>query len=185
MTSFRALSPLRRFFARLTGTAALPESFGGDLASDEQVLAVAEGTDGALVATHLGLWLPAADGSRRLGWHLVSKATWNDGLLVVVEAEEMGAAGEAVLLRDRAAQRFRLAKPGRLPETVQARVTSSIRSSHHRDLPSGGAWFVQRKVPGRDGVVLQVRPERGADETALAEFAREVDQRMRGGAEPG
>lgn len=178
-------SPLRRLLARLTGTAALPEDFGGDLASDEQVLAAAEGSEGALVATHLGLWLPVADGSRRVGWHLVSKATWDDGLLVVVEAEETGAAGGAVLLRDRPARRFRLTKPGKLPETVHARVTGSIRSSHHRDLPSGGAWFVQRKVPGRDGVVLQVRPERGADEAALAEFAREVEQRMRGGAESG
>lgn len=178
-------SPLRRLLARLTGTAALPEDFGGELASDEQVLATAEGSEGALVATHLGLWLPDAGGPRRVGWHLVSKATWEDGLLVVVEAEETGAAGGAVLLRDRPAQRFRLTKPGKLPETVHARVTGSIRSSHHRDLPSGGAWFVQRKVPGRDGVVLQVRPERGADEAALAEFAREVEQRMRGGAESG
>ena len=161
----------------------MPTGFGGEIAADEQVLAVAECGEGALVATHLGLWLPAEAGSRRIGWHLVSKATWNDGLLTIIEAEETGSAGEAVLLRDRPARRFRLAKPGRLPETVHARVTGSIKSSHHRDLPAGGAWFVQRKVPGEDGAVLQVRPERGADEAAMAEFARQVGQRMRGQSE--
>ena len=49
-------SALRRLFARLTGTAALPGGFGGELASDEQVLAAAERSEGALVATHLGTW---------------------------------------------------------------------------------------------------------------------------------
>lgn len=174
-------SPIRHFLARLTGTAAVPEEVSGELAADEQVLAVAEAGDGALVATHLGVWLPGGAGSRRIGWHLVSRAAWNDGLLTIVEAEETGSAGAAVLLRDLPPRRFRLAKPGRLPETVHARVTGSIRSSHHRDLPPGGAWFVQRKVPGRDGVVLQVRPERGADEAGVAEFARQVGDRIRDG----
>ena len=53
-----------------------------------------------------------------------------------------------VLLADRPARRFRLADPGRVPEAVHARVEGSIRSRHHRDLPGGGAWFVQRKVAG-------------------------------------
>ena len=30
----------------------------------------------------------------------------------------------------------------------------------NRELPGGGAWFVQRKVPGRDGSVLQGPPTR-------------------------
>jgi hypothetical protein len=79
-----------------------------------------------------------------------------------------------VLLADRPARRFRLVEPGRLPEAVHARVENSIRSRHHRDLPGGGAWFVQRRVPGRDGTVLQVRPDPGTDPVLVARLAANV-----------
>jgi hypothetical protein len=164
---------------RLLGDDGLPEGFTGRLEADERVLAVARTADGAhLVVTSWGLWLPEADGPRRLGWHLVSKAVWRNGALAVVEAEEaaqLGDAGpDAVLLADRPARRFRLVDAGRLPEVVHARVEGSIRSRHHRDLPDGGAWFVQRKVPGRDGTVLQVRPDPGTDPALVARVAAEV-----------
>ncbi|MFB9568887.1 hypothetical protein [Saccharopolyspora hordei] len=162
--------------ARLSGTAELPADFAGELAAEENVLAVARSSEGPLVATHLGLWLPEG---RRVGWHLLSKVTWRDGVLVVVEAEESGEAGGAVLLRDRPGRRLPLTEPRRLPDVVHERVNGSIRSRHHRDLPGGGAWFVQRKVPGRDGIVLQVRPDRGADEQAVAEFAATVVEQLR------
>jgi hypothetical protein len=58
-------------------------------------------------------------------------------------------------------------------------VTGSIRSRHHRELPGGGAWFVQRKVPGRDGILLQVRPDDGADRAAVSKIAAEVATRIR------
>lgn len=170
---------LRWLMARLNGTAALPRDFRGSLDPDEQILAVAESGGGPLIATSLGLWLPEGDSSRRVGWHLLSKATWNDGLLNLTEADETGSAGSAVLLRDRPAQRFTLSSPGHVPEVVHARVTGSIRSSHHRELPGGGAWFVQRRIPGRDGIVLQVRADRGTDEQALTEFASEVAAQVR------
>ncbi|MFR9729421.1 hypothetical protein ACL03H_09335 [Saccharopolyspora sp. MS10] len=170
------MSWLRRFAARLSGTAELPADFAGALTADEQVLAAARCSDGPLVATDLGLWLP---GGRRLGWHLISKATWNDGVLVVVEAAESVAAGEAVLLRDLPPSRFPVTEPGRLPEVVHARVTGSIRGTEHRELAVGGARFVRRKVPGRDGLVLQVRPDPGTDEAALVPVAEEVARRLR------
>lgn len=170
------ISWLRRFTARLSGTAELPDDFGGSLASEEQVLAVARSQSGPLVATHLGLWVPEG---RRVGWHLVSKATWGDDVLNLIEAEETGTAGDAVLLRDLPAKRFRLTAAGRLPDVVHARVTGSIRSSHHRPVGAGGAWFVQRKVPGQDGIVLQVRADEGTDEVVLAQFARDISQRLR------
>jgi hypothetical protein len=137
------------------------------------VLAVAALTeDGHLVVTSRGLWLP--DG-RRVGWHLVSRAAWKGGALTLVEAEEVGTVGDAVtLLADRPPRRLRLADPGRVPEVVHARVEGSIRSRHHRELPGGGAWFVQRKVPGRDGVVLQVRPDAGTDAALVEQVAAEV-----------
>ncbi|MER7012518.1 hypothetical protein ABT324_13960 [Saccharopolyspora sp. NPDC000359] len=166
---------LRSLAARLSGTAELPADFAGELAAEEHVLAVARTAEGALVATHLGLWLPEG---RRVGWHLLSKATWKDGVLTVIEAEEAGAAGGAVLLRDLPGRRLQLTDPRRLPDVVHERVNQSIRSRHHRDLPGGGAWFVQRKVPGRDGIVLQVRPNQGADEAAVAEFAATVAEQL-------
>ena len=170
---------LRRFLARLGGTAALPEDFTGTLTNDEYVVAAADAKDGSLVATHLGLWLPEAEGHRRVGWHLVSKATWNAGAFVVTEADEVDEADGAVLLRDRPPRRFTLTSPGKLPEVVRERVTASIKSTHHRDLAGGGAWFVQRKVPGRDGIVLQVRADAGTDDEALRAFAAQIAAELR------
>jgi hypothetical protein len=164
----------RRLIDRATGRA-LPEGFTGELAAEEYVLAVAELRGGGhLVATSYGLWLPHGEGHRRIGWHLLSKATWSGGTLAVIEAEEIGTAGSAVLLRDRPAARFVLAEPGRVPEAVQRRVTGSIRSRHHQELPGGGAWFVQRRVPGQDGIVLQVRVDQGTDLALVRRIAGEV-----------
>ena len=61
-----------------------------------------------------------------------------------------------------------------MPEVVHARVEGSIRSRHHRDLPGGGAWFVQRKIAGRDGTVLQVRPDPGTDPVIVAQVTAAV-----------
>jgi hypothetical protein len=170
------MMPLRRLLARLSGTEAVPSEFAGTLAVDEQVLAVARAEQGPLMATHLGLWVFAP--VRRIGWHLVTKATWGNGVLGVVEAEECGRVGDAVLLRDRRLLRYRLTSPGRLPDVVHARVTGSIKSSHHRELPGGGARFVQRKVPGQDGIVLQVRADEGTEEAPLHAFVQEVADRI-------
>ena len=174
------MTALRDTLRRLLGGDGLPDGFGGRLEPDERVLATARTVDGGqLVVTSWGLWLPDADGARRLGWHLVSKATWKNGALAVVEAVEVEeiAAGDgpaAVLLADRPARRFRLTDPGRLPEAVHARVEGSIRSRHRRELPGGGAWFVQRKISGRDGTVLQVRPDPGTDPGMVAQVASDV-----------
>jgi hypothetical protein len=159
---------------RLLGRGDLPTGFTGRLDPDERVLASAALTGGGhLVVTSWGLWVPDADGSRRVGWHLVSKATWGDGAIALVEAQEEPVGG-AVLLTDLRPRRLRLAQPGRVPEAVHERVTASIRSRHHRDLPGGGAWFVQRKVAGRDGFVLQVRPDPGTDPAAVRQVAADA-----------
>ena len=57
---------------------------------------------------------------------------------------------------------------------MHTRVEGSVRSRHHRELPGGGAWFVQRKVPGRDGTVLQVRPDAGTDRAVVVQVAADV-----------
>ncbi|MBE9374590.1 hypothetical protein IQ251_09025 [Saccharopolyspora sp. HNM0983] len=170
------IAPLRRLVRRLSG-GGVPDGFAGELAADEHVLASARTADGGvLLASRLGVWLPEG---RRVGWHLLSKVSWNSGSLSVIEAEEVDAAGEAVLLRDLPARRFRLAEPGRIPQVLRERVDGSIRSRDHRELPGGGVWVVQRKVPGRDGVLLQVRPDPGTDEAAVRRVAAEVADRVR------
>ena len=161
---------------RLFGSG-VPDGFSGTLEADERVLgsSLVDG-GGHLVATSLGLWLPDA---RRVGWHLISKATWGSGTLTIIEAVEEGAAGEAVLLADQPPLRFVLSQPGPVPRVVQARVTGSIRNRHHQELPGGGAWFVQRQVPGAGGVVLQVRPDPDTDPEAVRRMAAEVAARLR------
>lgn len=169
---------LRRFVDRLSDRD-LPADFPGALDRDERVLAVATLSDGGhLVATSRGLWLPDGDGVRLVGWHLISKATWAQDTLTVVEAEETGVVGGAVLLADLPGRRLRLRRSGRLPETVHARVTGSIKSRHHRDLPGGGAWVVQRSVPGQDGFVLQVRADPGTDSDAVRALAAKVAEQV-------
>jgi hypothetical protein len=161
---------------RLLGRAELPAGFTGRLDADEHVLAAATtGDDAPVVVTSLGLWWPDPDGTqRRIGWHLINKASWQQGGITLIEAEQVDVVDGALLITDRPPRRLRLVEPGRVPETVHARVEGSIKSRHHRELPGGGAWFVQRKVPGRDGVQLQVRPDPGTDEQALRRVAGQV-----------
>lgn len=173
------MSVFRKLLDKMVGDGT-PSGFTGRLDAEESVVVWAEcGTGGYLVATTLGLWVPTDDGPRRIGWHLISKVTWGNGQLVVIESDETGEAGDAVLLTDRRPKRYSLVNPGKLPHAVHQRVTGSIRSRHHRDLPGGGAWFVQRKVPGRDGIVLQVRSDEGTDQNAVRMVATEVAAKIR------
>ncbi|MEU4444577.1 hypothetical protein AB0K14_12405 [Actinosynnema sp. NPDC050801] len=158
-------------FRRVFGSGA-PEGFTGALEAEEHVLASAAVGSDWLVATSYGLWVPEPAGPRRVGWHLISKATWSGNALAVIEAVEDGTAGEAVLLHDLAPRRFPLESPGKVPQVVHERVTGSIRTREHN--ATVGAWFVQRKVAGRDGVVLQVRPDPGADVERIREVAAAV-----------
>ncbi|WP_424184922.1 hypothetical protein ACOBQX_23955 [Actinokineospora sp. G85] len=158
----------------------VPKGFAGELEKDEGVAAAAAVRGGGhLVATSLGLWVPDEAGPRRIGWHLVSKAAWGDGAMVITEADEVDNAGGAVVLADRPPSRYVVEAPGKLPQAVQRRVTGSIRSRHRKDLPEGGAWFVQRKLAGQDGTVLQVRPDPGTDLELVKEIAAEVVAHLR------
>jgi len=179
------VSALRDALRRILRGDGLPGGFPGRLEPEERVLATASTADGGhLVVTSWGLWIPDGDGVRRVGWHLVSRASWRNGALALVEADEVeeiasGDGPRAVVLADRPARRFRLTEPDRVPEVVHARVEGSFRSRHHRDLPGGGAWFVQRKIAGRDGTVLQVRPDPGTDPALVAALAADVARSLR------
>jgi hypothetical protein len=163
-----------RLAALLTGKELTPEGFTGTLEPDEHVLADARTRRGEVVlATDRGLWT----GEHRVPWHLVSKATWAAGALEVVEAREVEhLAGRVVVLADAAPVKLPLPDPGRLPETVHRRVTGAIHSRQHHDLPSGGAWFVQRRTP--DGVVLHVRPDPGTDPDEVRTLAAGVGEKL-------
>jgi hypothetical protein len=166
------------FLRRLLGDRT-PVDFAGSLSPGEDVVdsAPVEG-GGHLVVTQLGLWIPDGDGARRVGWHLVGKATWADGVFTLTESAEVGDAGSAVVLADLPPVRFRLAAPGKVPREVYLRVDGSIRSRHRQEIGSGGAWFVQRKVPGRDGTVLQVRPDAGTDAELVAAIAEQAAAKL-------
>jgi hypothetical protein len=173
---------MSRVFGRFAGRE-LPSGFPAKLVDDERVVGVATLAEGGhVVATTLGLWLAqdADPGAvRRIGWHLISKATWENNRLTVIEAEETGTVEGAVLLADRPPRRLRLEEAGGVPEAVHARVTGSIKSSHHRDLPGGGAWVVQRSVAGRDGILLQVRADPGTDAAAVRSLATQIADQVR------
>ncbi|MCK2241012.1 MULTISPECIES: hypothetical protein [unclassified Crossiella] len=170
----------RRFTEKITGGVRLPEGVQVPLTGEERIMAVAELAGGGhLVATSYALVVAEDEEQRRISWHLVSKAVWGNDVLVVTEAAEQGEAGEAVLLADLPPRRYPLAQPAKLPDVVHARVTGSIRSTHRHELPGGGAWFVQRKIPGRDGVLLQVRADPGTDEAAVRALAADVARKLR------
>jgi hypothetical protein len=163
-----------RLRALLTGREITPEGFTGTLEPDERVLADSRTRRGEVVlATDRGLWID----EHRVPWHLVSKATWASGALEVVEATEAEHLdGGVVLLADAGPRTLPLPEPGRIPETVHRRVTDVIASRQHHDVPSGGAWFVQRRTPS--GVVLHVRPDPGTDQDEIRTLAAGVGEKL-------
>ena len=168
-------------WGRLTGRENVPDEVAALLETEEHVVAATELAGGGhLVVTSWGLWLPETP-PRRVGWHEVSKAAWNAGTLEITEAtaREVGGPG-TVVLTDQRPRRYRLDAPGKIPAAVQERVTGSIRTRTHRDLPGGGAWVLQRKVPGRDGLILQIRPDPGTDPGAVERLAAGVAERIGG-----
>jgi hypothetical protein len=175
------------FLRRLLGDRT-PHGFAGSLDAGEDVVdsAPVEG-GGHLLVTPLGLWIPdgseGSGGARRVGWHLIGKAAWKGGVFTLTESAESGTAGSAVVLTDLAPVRFSLPEPSRVPHHVRLRVDGSVRSRHRQDIGDGGAWFVQRKVPGRDGSVLQVRPDPGTDVSLVAAIAEQVAAQLAAAAE--
>jgi hypothetical protein len=128
---------------------------------DERIVSWGRAAGGdPVVATQRGLWLPDAAGPRRIGWHLVDKATWQAGTLTVIEAVETGGG----VLAERPPVTVRLAEPRDLPATIRARVERSISYSRHYPLaPSGGVRVVGRRVPGQDGLSWQLVFDAGTD----------------------
>jgi hypothetical protein len=142
----------------------------------ERLLAVARLADGSWVAaTPRALVLPG----RRVDWSTVAHAEWSDeeSLLRVDQLRTADAEGET--------HRLVLDEPGRVPEVVRDRVTSSIVASRHTPVEgSAGVRVVARRVPGEDELQWQVVVDRGLDpsdprvqtasETAVSDLRREL-----------
>jgi hypothetical protein len=132
---------------------------------DERILAWAEvsGTDGVLVATNRGLWLPGPQ-PERLGWAEIHKAAWSGRELEVTPADPVTTIDGYVVMADRPVLRYPLPAPGDVPHQVRARVTRSVAYTVHHQLPGGGGVrVVARRVPGVDGLRWTVRYDTGAD----------------------
>ncbi|SFN31662.1 hypothetical protein SAMN05216207_1012111 [Pseudonocardia ammonioxydans] len=167
------------WWARLFGRDPVPDAVAAGLEPSEAVVATATvAGGGTLVVTSWGVWPPS--GAGRIGWHEVGKAVWDGNSLVVTPTHAEQIAPGTELLADTRPHRFRLTEAGTVPQAVQDRVTQSIRTRNRRELPGGGAWVLQRKVPGRDGVVVQVRPDPGTDPAAARRLAEGLADRLPG-----
>lgn len=160
-------------FSRLLGSG-LPPGVRAKLALDggERVIAHAGGGGGDyVVATDRALHLP--DGSR-VGWESVEHAEWKAGVLHVRETVALGE-------RPRE-HHVRLADPGRLPETVRERITSTIAISQYEQLEKGhGVRIVARRRPATGETVWTVIFDAGLDphDPALRARAEQVLTRVR------
>jgi hypothetical protein len=145
-----------------------PSDLLGLLEPDERVLAWADvAGGGAVLATPLGLWWPAPDGPRRIGWQFVIKATWRDGRLSVIEADLV----DELLLVDRPPLTAEIERARDLPPTVRKRVEANVVRSQVLPIAGGSARFVARRVPGQDGLRWWARLEDGTRDSAAVRSA--------------
>ena len=149
----------------------------------EQIQAVAPLIDGeSLAVSRFGLWIVTADGAVRWNWELVSKARLTDRTLTVVVAAELEVMPDGtVILTDQPARSFELTGTSRLTDAVHTRVLRSVAASRHLAWPRAGGWVVLRRVPGRDGLTVQVRLDPGADvhATGFLDAVSEVATELR------
>jgi hypothetical protein len=141
----------------------MPAELSAALLPDETVLANVKLADGGwLAATRYGLWLVPDEGPpHRWSWPLVSKVSWERPMLSVTVADVVGRLGDADIIVDRPPVVFEVAGASKLTDVVHQRVRSGIVSSVHHETRAGGCWLVLRRVPGRDGLIAQLRADRG------------------------
>jgi hypothetical protein len=95
---------------------------------------------------------------RRVEWSSVAHAEWSD--------EKQQLLIEQLRTADAEAETHRLVldEPGRVPEVVRDRVTSSIVATRHTRVEGrAGVRVVARRVPGEDELQWQVVVDRGLD----------------------
>lgn len=156
-----------------------PPELTAGFALEETALATAPTVAGGwLVVTRLGLWVYQDAVAVHWGWESISRAVLRERTLTVTVAgvDTVWPDGTAVLL-DRPPREFTLPGPARLTDAVNARVRRSVAASAYLAWPGAGGWVVLRRVPGRDGLLGQVRLDAGADADTPG-FARAVAGRL-------
>jgi hypothetical protein len=145
-----------------------PAEIVAQLPRDERVVSWADVRGGGtILASPAGLWWPDGDSARLIGWQHITKATWHDGVLRVIEAEVL----DDLLLVDRDPVSAELEVPRDLPPVVRKRVQANIVQSDLLTIGDVTARFVSRRIPGRDGVQWWARIE---SDTPDSEHARAV-----------
>lgn len=143
----------------------LPPALASALARDEHVMGVTPTVDGAvLAASRFGLWQVRDQVAERFDWHVVSKARLAGAVLGLTVADEIETWDDGtVVLRDRPEVLIRPVRSTKLTDAVHDRVRRSVAASRHVPWPGGGGWVVLRRVPGRDGLTIQLRLDVGSD----------------------
>ena len=151
----------------------LPPALAGRLDPDELVTAIAEAENGhILLTTRRGLWVVDDGQAERLGWERVAKARLELGVLTLVPLVEVPLPAESddgpelVVVRDGPPWEHRLGRPAKVTDQVQTRVRRSVAASRYLPWPGAGGWVALRRVPGRDGLLAQVRLDPAADPLA-------------------
>jgi hypothetical protein len=133
------------------------------LGPGEGVVSWADTSDGAVVlATQRGIWWPDDGGYRLIGWQYVTKATWQDDVLSVIE----GDVTDDGLIVDLPVVRAQLTTPRDLPPAIRKRVEQNIVKRELVRVDGGAVRFVGRRVPGEDRVQWWARLEPGTPPTA-------------------
>jgi hypothetical protein len=120
----------------------------------ERVLAWAVGPQGIFIATDIAFHVPGTLTPQRTVWHLIDRASWRDPYLDVALHATVGG--------PLATWKVELTEPGKLPQVVRERVTSSVITSLDVDLAGGKARIAARRTEN-DAVRWSVTPLEGAD----------------------
>ncbi len=152
---------------RLLGRPRLPAALRSAFGKEERLLGLADEGPASVVATNLGLWLPAPEqelGWRRLGWHQIVKATWTEAGLEVIE----GALDDDGVVTDLPPARYRLEEPRNLPLVVRQRVERSIGRWEQVRVPGGTGRIIGRHEPGVNGISWTARVDSGTPDSSEA-----------------
>lgn len=167
---------------------AIPPELRAALGRGEEVLAAVPTVEGStLAASRFGLWRVDTLGVQRWDWAMISKAVLRDGILQVTVADEIGIwPGDIAVLRDRAPYLVRPERASRLTDIVHERVRRSVAAAERVDADGHAGWVVLRRVPGRDGLAAQYRPDGAISEEDPAVVAAVAARlaRLRAGAGP-
>lgn len=162
------------WFRRYRG---VPPTLAAALGPEEHLLGLTSADGGIVMATtRFGLWVLQDDRPQRIDWHLISKARLADRVLELTVAEEIERwPDRTAVLLDGSEFQLRPERLTKLTDMVHARVRRSVAASRYLNWPDAGGWVVLRRVAGRDGLMVQVRVDPGADPHAEG-FADAVAQ---------